>query len=253
MEEQSFYVVIPAAMFDEGDLTKACLYGVITSFAKKSGKCWASNKTLASKLGRIDDSIISRKITELVNEGYLTRTVSKSDGNTRILEIPLFANPRIPLRESPQTSTEISEESNIISNKESIRTDKLQCNEKVTEEKSLTVEEEIVLSVYNRTHGKNTKSANSFRNNLTFWLKEYTIEDIVESIKNLAKDEFWEEQGGMPLSVFFRQRNPQGEGVDNIAKYAPTAEKEKEVFTNERGDRYIIHNDGIHGDYREYL
>lgn len=85
--EQNYFCVIPTELIESGDLTKACLFGLISSYAKKSGECWASNKTLAEKIGRTSESTISRKISQLVQEGYLTISISKELGNRRLLAI----------------------------------------------------------------------------------------------------------------------------------------------------------------------
>lgn len=100
MEDQSFWVMIPAELVEQGNSTKSLLYGVIWSYTKTGGVCFASNKTLASKIGRKDDSIVSDYIIELEKEGWLHVDIDQNGGNKRII--------RIPLRKKPYTSTEIS-------------------------------------------------------------------------------------------------------------------------------------------------
>jgi len=87
MEEQHFqgyFYIIPSELVEQKDHTKALLFGLIVSLADKKGYCWASNEFLAKKLGLKDISIISTRISELTEEGWLEREV---EGNKRKLII----------------------------------------------------------------------------------------------------------------------------------------------------------------------
>lgn len=92
-DEQGYFCVIPTELIECGKPLKALLYGVITSYARKSGKCWASNKTLARKIGIKDDSTVSRYIQELRSEGYIDYEIDRQGGNKRILSIGRLSTP----------------------------------------------------------------------------------------------------------------------------------------------------------------
>ena len=123
-ENQGYFFIIPTVLVEQGDHIKALLYGLISSLVSKEGYCWASNKYLAEKLGRKDDSIISKKVQELEDEGWLLSEVNRQAGNQRkiwiSIQTPLRKKPQTSTektaegrRKYPQTSSEISEDSNI--------------------------------------------------------------------------------------------------------------------------------------------
>lgn len=84
---------------------KALLYGLIYSLCNEKGCCWANNKYLAAKLGRKDDSIISKKLKELSDENWLQIEMEKA-GNSR--KIYLNLEP-VTLRKKPEGPTEKTE------------------------------------------------------------------------------------------------------------------------------------------------
>lgn len=123
-EKQGYFFIIPTVLVEQGDHIKALLYGLISSLVSKEGYCWASNKYLAEKLGRKDDSIISKKVQELENDGWLICEVDRQAGNQRkiylTMQTPRRKYPQTSTektaegrRKYPQTSSEISEDSNI--------------------------------------------------------------------------------------------------------------------------------------------
>jgi len=82
-----------------------------------------------------------------------------------------------------------------------------------------------IISFWNDTYGKNYKPSLDLENNISYWLKKFTLPEIKTAIKNikyLYSQEFWR---NMRPSLFFRQRNKLGE-----ADYIETAlntDKEK--------------------------
>ena len=97
MEENkpNFFYIIPAPLIEEGNLTKAVLYGLLVSLCNEQGYCWASNRYLAQKLGRKDTSIISSYLTELENDGWIIR---ENEGDKRRIWIRI--NPKGVLENS---------------------------------------------------------------------------------------------------------------------------------------------------------
>tara|TARA_Y100000310_G_scaffold336114_1_gene419829 strand:- start:324 stop:1004 length:681 start_codon:yes stop_codon:yes gene_type:complete len=82
-QHEGFYYIIPATLAEEGNLTKAILYGVITSLVNKTGYCYASNLFLAQKMGRKNVGIISANLTELVEDKWIKIT-GREVGKRRI-------------------------------------------------------------------------------------------------------------------------------------------------------------------------
>ncbi len=82
-----------------------------------------------------------------------------------------------------------------------------------------------IISCWNNAYGKNYKPSLDLENNISYWLKKFTLPEIKTAIKNikyLYSQEFWR---NMRPSLFFRQRNKLGE-----ADYIETAlntDKEK--------------------------
>ncbi len=68
--DQGYWVVIPAEMV-QGNPTKALLYGIIGSYCNSSGVCFASNATLAKKLGLETGGRLRQYLTELENDGWI--------------------------------------------------------------------------------------------------------------------------------------------------------------------------------------
>ncbi len=83
MSEQNFFYVIPAKLAEEGNLTKAILFGLISSLTNKQGYCWASNEFLANKIGRKNIKTISNHINELKKDGWIDVEIKTKEGNAR--------------------------------------------------------------------------------------------------------------------------------------------------------------------------
>ena len=84
MEEQSFYMIIPATVYDAEIKDKAkLLYGHITSLCRQKGYCWATNEHLA-KLVKVDSkSTASSYVSDLVKLGVIkTHLIYAEDQKT---------------------------------------------------------------------------------------------------------------------------------------------------------------------------
>ena len=84
--DQGYYIVIPTILLENSHPNKAILYGLITSYARKSGICYASNEMLAKKI-KMGPRQVQRYINELVKEGWLISEIVPSEGNKRYLQI----------------------------------------------------------------------------------------------------------------------------------------------------------------------
>jgi hypothetical protein len=72
--KKDYFYMIPAELVENGKHINALLYGLILSYARNSGECYASNKTLAEKLNRKSEVIIRRSLTDLRDEGFIKIT-----------------------------------------------------------------------------------------------------------------------------------------------------------------------------------
>jgi len=71
---------------------------------------------------------------------------------------------------------------------------------------------------YNQAMKSKFKTLSS--NNLDYWLKIYTVDDIKKAIQFIPTNDFWKDK--MDLTVLLRRRNPKGEDVDYIGQLLNT-------------------------------
>lgn len=84
-------------------------------------------------------------------------------------------------------------------------------NIRIKEDKNIYIE---IISHFNQTFGKQTKSYATWQGNCDFHLKSYTLEDIKTAITNCKKYGWWAEDPS--LELFFRTKNKAGQPVDYI-------------------------------------
>ena len=91
-------------------------------------------------------------------------------------------------------------------------------NKKNKEEKKYNVLEvsQQVLNRWNEIHKTNYTSPAAILANLTFWLTQYSLEDIFAAIAAIARHPYWRDKDVSPAWLF-RRKNPRGEPVDYIA------------------------------------
>lgn len=93
MEEQqkAYYAIIPANVRYDKDLVPNAklLYGEITALCNEKGYCWASNQYFA-ELYNVSDRTIKNWISQLVDKGYIQRSVKYREGTKEIEQRKLF-------------------------------------------------------------------------------------------------------------------------------------------------------------------
>lgn len=93
MEEQqkAYYAIIPANVRYDKDLAPNAklLYGEITALCNGKGYCWASNQYFA-ELYHVSDRTIKKWVGQLVDKGYIVRTVNYKEGTKEIEHRKLF-------------------------------------------------------------------------------------------------------------------------------------------------------------------
>lgn len=93
MEEQqkAYYAIIPANVRYDKDLVPNAklLYGEITALCNEKGYCWASNQYFA-ELYNVSDRTIKNWISQLVDKGYIQRSVKYREGTKGIEQRKLF-------------------------------------------------------------------------------------------------------------------------------------------------------------------
>lgn len=91
-----------------------------------------------------------------------------------------------------------------------------------------------VLEKWNEVHGTRFTSTASIETNLQEWLKEYTLEDILQGVETTKIHHFWKDK--LNPTVYLRRGNPRGERVDYIGEmlnYQP-----KKEFAEADTDKY---------------
>ena len=93
MEEQqkAYYAIIPANVRYDKDLVPNAklLYGEITALCNEKGYCWATNQYFA-ELYNVSDRTIKNWISQLVDKGYIQRSVKYIEGTKEIEQRKLF-------------------------------------------------------------------------------------------------------------------------------------------------------------------
>lgn len=87
MDFKGYYSVIPATVRYDSNLTPNAklLYAEITSLCNEYGYCWATNDYF-SKLYNVSTTSISKWISSLVQNGYITTEIEYKEGSKQILK-----------------------------------------------------------------------------------------------------------------------------------------------------------------------
>ena len=100
--DHGYYFVIPAHIFHHKDLSSNAklMYGIISNFCDRYGKCTASNKFLSEAFNKSENTV-SRWISELETSELLDSFVDITNGNRRTLTL----SPKIgrPIPKSGET------------------------------------------------------------------------------------------------------------------------------------------------------
>lgn len=139
LESPNYYAVIPADVrYDKNLKDKAkLLYGEITCLSNKKGYCYASNKYFAD-LYNVNATTISSLISNLVDNGYITREIIYKEGTKEIKdrylkiskypsyeksEYPSYENSQYPIMKNQKDNNinnNITSNNNITPNKEEL-------------------------------------------------------------------------------------------------------------------------------------
>lgn len=212
--KQGYFYMIPAELVEEGNKTKALLFGLITSLANKTGSCTASNKYLAGKLNMKSSSTISKYISELEDDGWVQTKVDKQKGNMREITIGLASKHKTSCAQTQDPSCVKTEVSNI-------------SNSNI---------KEYIKVVYEFWNEKEITKHRNLRDDIKRWirqaLKKYDLEEIKRAIDNYADvyhsdktywthkwtlGEFLKRRNGLPVFIH--------KGIEDYKK----EEKEKEM------------------------
>lgn len=80
-----YSIAIPVHLMADRNLsaTAKLLYGVIDSYQKISGVCYASNAQLAEQLAGVTERTVTRTVTELENAGYIVVEKARLEGEKK--------------------------------------------------------------------------------------------------------------------------------------------------------------------------
>jgi len=91
MEEQSFYMIIPATVYDAEIKDKAkLLYGHITSLCRQKGYCWATNDHLAKLVKVESKSTVSSYVSDLVKLGVINTNLIYAEDQKTVKERRIY-------------------------------------------------------------------------------------------------------------------------------------------------------------------
>lgn len=102
MEKQSYYMVIPAEVWESKLTAKAMiLYGHISVLANNKKYCWAENSYF-SKVMKISESTVKRCLTELEEEKFIIRDLIYASGTKQVRERRIYLNVRSGFKNVPR-------------------------------------------------------------------------------------------------------------------------------------------------------
>ena len=91
-EKQSYYMVIPAEVWESNLTAKAMiLYGHISVLANKEKYCWANNQYF-TKAMKISEATVCRCLHELEVEGFILRDLIYVPGTKQVKERRIYLN-----------------------------------------------------------------------------------------------------------------------------------------------------------------
>jgi hypothetical protein len=92
MEKQSYYMVIPAEVWESNLTAKAMiLYGHISVLANNKKYCWASNDYFVKAM-KMPQRTLLRCFTELEESGFIFRQLIYVPGTTQVQERRIYLN-----------------------------------------------------------------------------------------------------------------------------------------------------------------
>lgn len=112
--------------------------------------------------------------------------------------------------EYPTSSLSVDEE--VRNKKKEVRSKNKDIRDKKKEVSSNTYQE--IISHFNQTLERQTKSMASWKDNCDFWLETYSVGDIKQAISNIKSYGWWAKDPS--LDLLFRTKNKNGQPVDYI-------------------------------------
>lgn len=105
-EQPNYYAIIPADVryCEELAPNEKLLYGEITALCNKTGQCFATNDYFA-KLYKVETGSVSRWVSNLIKQGFITSSIDKSKGNVRYIQLNqyLLTKMSIPINKNVNT------------------------------------------------------------------------------------------------------------------------------------------------------
>jgi hypothetical protein len=94
MEKQSYYMVIPAEVWESNLTAKAMiLYGHISVLANNKKYCWATNDYFA-KVMKISEATVKRCLLELEEQNFIFRDLIYFPNSKQVQERRIYLNVR---------------------------------------------------------------------------------------------------------------------------------------------------------------
>ena len=83
-------------------------------------------------------------------------------------------------------------------------------------DKDIDTQARKVLEIYNRLYDRSLTSTRAIKSNLSYWLEEYSLEDIETAFRGGLRDDFYRSR--LTPEMLLRKKNTRGEDVDRIGE-----------------------------------
>lgn len=177
---KSYYAIIPANVRYDNELTMGArlLYGELTALSNEKGYCWATNSYFA-ELYKVTNKTISNWITKLEEKGYISRNIKYKKGSRQVEERRIYIAPRKNIPYPGENNFHTPGEKKVKGNNTSFNN---------TSNTIYTFWNAQNIIKHRKLTGKMERKINTT-------LREYTEEEIKQSIKNYAEilncDKYW--------------------------------------------------------------
>lgn len=193
LERPNYYAVIPANVrYSDVSASAKLLYAEVTSLANKTGTCWASNKYFADLYG-VTSEAVSGWVKQLVEAGFVSTKIIKSQGNRRYIRIT-----DVPIQKNLDTYPK-----------------KVQVNNNKINNNSFVELEKNLLALVNKVTGRNFRTLPERGVKKT--LDAFSLEEIEMALRALANDS-WHREKLKELNISYLTRSTTIDKFLDVAK-----------------------------------
>ena len=198
---------------------KNLLYGEITALCNKTGQCFATNNYFA-ELYKVEVETISRWISHLVKNGFITSNIEKENGNARYIQLNqyLLTKKSIPIDKKINRGIDKKINNNNTNNN---NTNNITSNIKEKEIFDYWNAKEII---------QHKELTTSILKAIQKAMKEYSVEQIknyIDRYNAIIKDKTYYFDTKWTLAEFLKQSNAISNFADDGSKWLNYKNREK--------------------------